>query len=421
MAGKNILISGAGIAGPTLAYFLAKIGANVTVVEKAPEILLSGQNIDIQKSARRVIDFMGLKDEVLRNNTTEKGTAFINDAGQAFATLPVQKGKAASFTSEYEILRADLSRVLCNATANAKNVSYRFGTTVEEVLVNDRETVKVKLSDGSVAKYDLLVAADGQWSKVRRQCFEESDTTVIDKGMSVVYFTVPRTAEDNDLWNIYPALKSRVVSVRPDPYNTLRACLTIMPGNDTQRKAWQSVARSDRKSKESLTQSEFSDAGWITQRLLREMPNSPDFYLQPVQQIKLAKWHKERVVCLGDAGYAPSPLTGMGTSLAILGSYLLAGELSRLKDGEHPSLALEAYERIFRKFVDDTQEIPWFVPAVAHPERPWKRWVLCLAMRSIAKIAATPWIANRFASDDQEDFKLPIYEALITTSAQRET
>ena len=403
----RVLISGAGIAGPALARCLAKVGTRVTIVEKSHAILPHGQSVDIQGSAVAAMRKMELLDEVKRSNTSEKGTRMIDSKGQPFAPFPVREGSSASFTSEYEILRGDLAAIFYKATKDHPNVDYLLGTTIAEVISNNEEAVKVKLSDGKVQNYDLLVAADGQWSKLRKQCFPPERLTVVDKGMYAVGFTIPRLPIDSDWWNVYHALGSKIIALRPDPYGTTRALFSIMPCNDTQKKAWQAASRSDRQTQEDLCRKEFVDSGWQAQRLLDAMGEAPDFYFQAVQQIRMTKWSTGRVICLGDTAYAPTPLTGMGTSLAITGAYMLAGELGKLEKDQHPSQALEAYERAFRPFVEQSQKIPSFIPGIAHPETAWKRWLLQSLLSVLSRVVAIPWVAKRAQNDD--GFALPQY------------
>lgn len=406
----RVLISGAGIAGPTLAYFLAKNGAHITIVEKNHSLLPHGQNVDIQGSAITVIKKMGLMDQLRRFNTTEKGAQFIDPKGRPFAPFPVKEGASASLTSEFEILRGDLAAILHDATKDHPNVTYLFGTTIKQVITNDDDTVKVELSHGEVQEFDLLVAADGQWSNVRKQCFLPEYVNVVPLGMYVVYWTVPRIPSDNDWWNIYMALESRLISLRPDPHGTIRAMFTHMPCNDAQAKAWLDTSKSDRKTQRELLRKEFADAGWQAQRLLDAMDQAPDVYFHVMEQIKMSKWSNSRVVCIGDAAHAPTPVAGGGTSLAIIGAYVLAGELSKLVDGEYPSKALEAYESAFRPFVEETQNIPFFVPAIAHPETAGKRWLFHSFVWVLSKVMAIPWVVNRFGDDKNVDnFSMPHY------------
>lgn len=408
----RVLISGAGVAGPTLAWFLAKAGLRITIVEKSHCLLPHGQNIDINGSALTVIKKMGLIDQIRRFNTTEKGTQFIDPRGRPFAPFPMKSGSTASPTSEFEILRGDLAAVLHEATKDHPNIDYKFNTTINKVISNNDDRVKVELSNGEVQDYALVTAADGQWSKLRKQCFPPESVNVVDKGMYAVYWTIPRLPGDNDWWNIYHALGSRVITVRPDPHGTMRACLMRMPCNDAQKRAWQEASRRGRKTQEQVVRREFEDAGWQAQRLLDTMDLAPDFYFQAVEQIKLAKWSNDRVVCLGDAAYAPSPLTGAGASLAIIGAYVLAGEMSKLKlgGGEHPAKALDAYETAFRPFVEETQSLPFFVPGIAHPETAWKRWLFQACVGAFSKAVAIPWLVKKFDHDiHDEDFSLPEY------------
>ena len=405
----HVLISGAGVAGPTLAWFLAKAGARVTVVEKSHALLPHGQNVDIQGSARAVIEKMGLMKEVRRWSTKEKGTRFVDAKGRPFAAFPLVEGSSASFTSELEILRGDLAAVLHAATKDHPNVEYRFGTTIESVVPNGEDFVGVVLDGGEVRRFDLLVAADGQWSKVRAQCFPPASIDVIDKGMYAVYWTIPRLPGDDDWWNVYLALRSRIITIRPDPHGTIRAMFTCVPRTEARKTAWREAAKGSRQTRAELLRREFSDAGWQAQRLLDSIDAAPDFYFQPIQQIKMDRWSSGRVVCLGDAAYAPSPLTGMGTSLAIDGAYVLAGELSKLAEGEHPARALDAFESAFRPFVEETQKVHFLLPGIAHPETTWSRALLEGFMRILARVVAMPCWANELDHGKAADFPLPRY------------
>lgn len=439
LTAMHVLISGAGVAGPSLAWFLAKQNIRVTLFEKAASLLPHGQNVDIQGTARTVVDRMGLTEEFLRNGTKEKGTRLIDPRGNPIAPFPIREGAHnVSATSQYEILRADLAKLLWNATKGFENVAYKFDTTIKNIVSNDETSVKVETSHGTVEEYDLLVAADGQWSKVRKLCFgegflvdddkggraaerkfkkqfnpEDKPVRVVDYNMRVAYWTIPRIPQDDDWWSIYTALPAKLLSIRPDPHGTMRVCVTCLPKGDAEkRKEWTTVARQDRQAQEALVRKEFSGTGWQSERLVREMATAPDFYLQPIQQIKMPRWYKNRVVCLGDAGYAPSPITGMGTSMAMNGAYILAGEISKLEKGEHPLRALEAYDKAYRPFVEEYQEVPPMFPELAHPRTAWQRWLFHRLLTLISRIMAIPWVVKRLGAQPQEDLKLPSYLAM---------
>lgn len=196
---------------------------------------------------------------------------------------------------------------------------------------------------------------------------------------------------------------------------------TIMPRSAAQAQRWKEASRKSRKTQSELLREEFADAGWQSQRLLDAMDAAPDFYFQVMEQIKMSSWSKERVICLGDTAYAPSPLTGMGTSLAIVGAYLLAGELSKLKTGEHPSTAFATYEEKFRPFVEESQSVPSFIPAIMHPEKAWKRWILHGVISAISRVVAIPFVARKLGDPTSvEDFPLPHYPKFDGSSCKTE-
>ena len=198
-------------------------------MEKSDAIRPYGQSIELQATALQAFKKTGLWEQVRQRHTKEKGTQFVDTHNQPFAHFPVREGLQASFTSAFEILRGDLADILYQATKDHPNVTYRFSTTVSRVLENGNDSVEVELSDGSSHSFDLLVAADGQWSRVRKQAFDPSTITTIHKGMYGAYWTIPRIPSDNDWWNIHLALDRRIMALRPDPYGTVRVYLTCMP------------------------------------------------------------------------------------------------------------------------------------------------------------------------------------------------
>jgi 2-polyprenyl-6-methoxyphenol hydroxylase-like FAD-dependent oxidoreductase len=406
----HVLISGAGIAGPTLAWFLAKAGINVTVVEKHKACLAQGQNIDVDGSALTVLKKMGVLEKVKEFNSGEIGARFIDPKGKPFAPFPLKK-RTPSPTSEHEILRGDLAMVLYNATKDLPNINYLFGVTVDQVLSNDEKSIKIKLSNGEIKEFDLTVAADGQWSKLRKNNFPSESVKVVDTDLFGAYYTIPRLADDGKWWDVYQAPGSRSVFLRPDPHGTMRACLSFMPLNETEKKLALEASRSGRKAQEKLLKKKFADAGWQTQRFLDALPQADDFYFQVMQQIRMTKWSKSRLVCIGDAAYAPTPLTGAGTDMAIVGAYVLAGELSKVKDGGNPAIACEEYEAKFRPHVEKTQKLPFFIPSIAYPASAWKIYLLQTAISLISKTVASPLVAGRFdtGADQNTGFKLPPY------------
>lgn len=428
----KVLISGVGVAGPALAFWLAKAGAHITVVEKASSLLSNGQNIDVTGSAIAIIKKMGLMDELRRLNTREKGTRFVDRTGRTVAANPITPGQTSSISSEFEILRGDLAKMLYEPTRNHPNVTYLFNTTIKEVLSNDDHSVKVALSNGDVAAYDVLVAADGQWSRIRKQNFPAEDLTVVDTNMYCVYFTMPRLPTDEDWWDVYFASGSRIVTTRPDPHGTARGMFTHMPTTPADKQAWETASapmrtgaddgddskeaeQLRRKMQRELIRRTFADAGWQAPRLLEAMSGAQDFYFQTIRQIRMARWSRNRIVLVGDAAYCPTPLTGAGATLAIEGAYVLAGELSRLGEGEHPARAFQEYDEVFRPWVQEQQVFWQWAANVAHPDTRLQVWLLYSVLWVLCKLVKMSWVVKFIGadeSDEVEDFKLPSYPKL---------
>lgn len=204
--------------------------------------------------------------------------------------------------------------------------------------------------------------------------------------------------------------------------------VVIVPINEAEEKEWKHAARADRETQNKLLAKTFKDAGWQSERLLEQFVHATrcilaltnpcrsakasDFYFQSIDQIKLSPWSKGRVVCIGDCAHAPTPLTGAGTSLAIVGAYVLAGELSVKED---PTEALQAYETMYRPFVEKIQNIPSFVPSIAHPATPFKLWIARTFLRLMALgvwLASFPAKLLPVFTPAEEDFPLPHYPAL---------
>jgi 2-polyprenyl-6-methoxyphenol hydroxylase-like FAD-dependent oxidoreductase len=162
----KVLICGGGVAGPALAYWLARIGHQVVIVECFPTLRATGAQIDLRGQGIEAVKRMGLIDAVRRKLVDEAGVSFIDAKGNVKATILANtSGKGGqSFTSEYEIMRGDLVRIFYEATKD--KVEYIFGKTVDGFTENDRGVVAY-FSDGSSDTFDLLVGADGQGSHIR--------------------------------------------------------------------------------------------------------------------------------------------------------------------------------------------------------------------------------------------------------------
>lgn len=349
---KKVLVSGASIAGPTLAFWLAKYGFDVTVVERSKSLRLGGQNLDVRGAGRAITRLMGIEDEILAANTGEIGLQFVNKNNQVEAAFP--RDGANGFTSEAEILRGDLVNILYKATK--EKVSYVFGkyiTTVDQ----DNDKVTITFSDGKTDIFDLLLAADGVRSTTRALLFGD-EPQIKFVGLYNAWYTIPKNETDTKWARWYTAPGSRVMVIRPDNHGTVRASFSFLSDNLN----YQKLSNSDQKK---ILKEKLSGAGWEEDRLMKEVEKNNDVYFDGISQVHAPRWFNGRTGMIGDAAYCPTPLTGMGTTLAIVGAYLLAGELSR---HERHEAAFAAYEERMRPFVKDIQKLPPGVPWLAHPK-----------------------------------------------------
>jgi 2-polyprenyl-6-methoxyphenol hydroxylase-like FAD-dependent oxidoreductase len=330
MAPLKILIVGGGITGPCLGYWLSKTDCEVTILERSPDLRASGQQIDIRGQGLTCMRRMGIEPQIREKLVDEQGIRFIDQKGKIKAEFGANKtgqGKQ-SFTAEYEIMRGDLVRILYGATKD--NCRYIFGQTVEDF--EQRENgVHVKFSDGKEEDFDLLVGADGQSSRTRRKML---GTTLDDDfewlGLYLCYFTVPRTEKDENFAVALNLPGRRVVATRVDNPKTMQVYLAKQV---TDRKAGlqelnDAMASGDQQKVKEVYADMFKDVGWECPRLLDGMLHSEeakDFYNQRIGQVKMSgSWTKGRVTLVGDAAYCPSPITGVGTSVGIVGAYALA-------------------------------------------------------------------------------------------------
>ncbi|GAA2555287.1 FAD-dependent monooxygenase [Winogradskya consettensis] len=350
MTGPRALISGASIAGLTTAYWLGRAGWDVEVVERSAVFRDGGQNIDIRGAAREVLAEMGLDEPVRRRSTTEQGTAVLDARGRAVARFPVEDPDG--LTAELEILRGDLARIILDALPAGVQVRYDDQITG----VRDQDShVEVTFQRGATADYELLVIAEGVRSRTRDLVFG-SAVTRRELGLNMAYGTIPRTGDDDRWWRWYSASGGRQITLRPDNAGTTRATLAFTTRG-------QNLAELPLDQARDALGEVFGDAGWQAQRVVDGFKGSDDVYMDYLTQIMMPSWAKGRVCVTGDAAWCVTPLGGGGTSLAMIGGYVLAAYLSR----EHHGAALELYERWMRPLIDDAQKLPPGTPRLFYP------------------------------------------------------
>lgn len=411
MSGLQILISGASVAGPALAFFLARAGAKVMIVEKAPSLRTGGQNVDIRGVGLNVVRRMGLEAAAIHRATQEEGVAFVDASDRRRAEFPVDRsGQHLSMTAEIEIMRGDLGQIFYDATCN--DVRYIFGNSIESMVEQDQK-VRVLFKDGLKEQFDLVIAADGLGSATRSLIFgyDKQESPIRSLGQYVAWFKIPRHENDGAWARWYNAPGRRMILLRPDPkaeasQEITRASLWIC--SDSPR--LQGYAKLGITEQKALMHDFFSDAGWEASRVLAEMDSADDFYMQEVAQVKMDEsWSRGRMAVLSDAAYCPSPISGMGTTVALVGAYILAGEIARSPTDLQAAFA--SYERLMRPFVTKAQKLIPGAPHLANPETAWGVWVMHMILSLVSWTTGLQAVLGRFAGPPVDAIVLPDYEA----------
>ena len=374
MSVQEILVSGAGIAGTAAAYWLREAGFRVTVVERAPAPRPGGQTVDLRGAGRTVVERMGLLDQIRTMTLTQRGIAWVDSSGRHRAQMPVEAFGGRGIVSDDEILRGDLAAVLHEAAR--LDVRYLFDDTIS-ALEQDSNGVLVTFEKAAPRRFDLVVGADGLHSVTRRLAFGTQPEALHPLGLLNAWFTVPAEIELDGWYLMYNAPGGRVISIRPGRLESeQKAALSV--------RSTESFERSDIDSQIDLLARHFANVGWEAARLLQAARTAPDFYLDSMGQVRLDRWSQGRVVLLGDAGYCPSPLTGLGTSLALVGAYILAGELATVAatttDDAMLQQAFDSYENRMRPYVEQGQELP---PGGADGYAPKSRFRIALGRASM--------------------------------------
>ncbi len=352
----RVLVTGASIAGPALAWGLHRAGFDVTLLERSAEQRTTGQNIDVRGVGRQVLRRMGVEERVLGNLTGEEGTRYVGADGRAYAVIPREEGRDGP-TAEVEILRGELAGILVDLVAD--EVTMRYGDFVTGVR-QDADGVDVELDSGARERYDLLLVAEGRSSRTRRLVFA-GETAYRDFGVSITYGTLERAAGDTDWWEWYTAAGGRVASIRPDNVGTMRASMSFR----SEPMGYEDLPV---ESQLAILRERFRGAGWQTGRIVEGFAARPDeFYTQRMEQVVVSTWSKGRVVLLGDAAWGSGP-TGMGTTLSLVAAHILAGELAAAP-GDH-ARAFARYESILRRYADSAQGLPPGGAKLLHPVTP---------------------------------------------------
>ncbi|OSY42771.1 MULTISPECIES: FAD-dependent monooxygenase [Pseudonocardia] len=391
----RILICGGGIAGQALAYWLGEGGHRVTVVERFPALRATGAQVDLRGQGIDAIASMGLLEAVRTELVDEPGVAFVNSRGTPRATIMANtsgQGRQ-TLTSEYEIMRGDLVRILHDLAKD--DAEYVFGIGVDRVEQDD-EKVTAHFSDGTTGEYDVLIGADGQGSRVRRAVLPDGAAEPYRQvGIHMAYWFIPRIASDRNIRDTYMVPGGRQIMRRShNPEQT--QVYFVLREESAEASA---IHRSPIEDQQRFWADRFRDAGWQVDRFIDGMRDAPFFYSQEVVQVRTGTWSKGRVVLAGDAAHCASPYSGMGVSAGLVGAYVLAGELNRHPDDL--ATAFANYDATLRPFIDEVQAS--VKPALLKLGMPRSRAAI-IAFRTATAVATTlriPELVARFSREDR--------------------
>jgi 2-polyprenyl-6-methoxyphenol hydroxylase-like FAD-dependent oxidoreductase len=357
--GRRVLVVGAGIGGDALALALGRAGWEVVVAEIAPGLRTGGQTVDLRGPSAEVMDRLGLLQECRRHLVPQAGIAWVDARGRRLAEMGVEAFGGQGFVSRDELLRTDLARVLHDATGSG--VEHRFSETVE-ALEPTADGVRVTFRRHEPETFDLVVGADGTHSRVRALTFGPEKRFRRPLGLAHAWFTLPEQASTPALdgWFLVHNAPGRlVVEARPGHPGEQEVGLSFPAETLPDRR--------DRTARDTLLRETFAGVGWRAPELLDALRSTDDLALDTYDQIHADRWHDGRVVLLGDSAWCSSPLSGLGTALALEGAYVLSGLLvAGAAAGTPVETSLARYEELVRPRTTAAQQLlPGRVPSYA--------------------------------------------------------
>lgn len=338
------LVSGAGVAGLATAWWLRYFGFDVTVVETAPALRGGGHAVDIRGAALEVVKAMGLHAALQAQRTRLRGMTLLDRDGHAVGHDDTRTFSAGRLDSpDIEIFRDTLCRILSDAAGTPSS------TLFDERITGIDDTpsgVMVALAGRPSRRVDLVVGADGVYSALRQQAFAAAPTCLHPLGGALAFYSAPNHLALTDREWMYRDAELGVV-VYPDAGGRE---LRIGAGFGAEV---DHALRHDVTAQKALARSKLAGLGGRWRPLVEAIPHADAFYFGELVQVKLPVWHTGRVVLVGDAAHCASPFSGQGTSLALVGAYVLARELSRSPHA--PGQAFARYQARMQPYVDLNQ------------------------------------------------------------------
>lgn len=371
----SVLISGAGIAGCTLAYWLARYGHFVTVVERSGAVRSSGAPVDVRGGAVQVVEQMNIAPRLREARCRVTGLILLDHAGNTSARVDLEGLWQSIDKGHIELPRGDLAKILYEATRDS--AEFIFGDSIASLADHDGAGVEVAFEHSGPRRFDLVIGADGLHSNVRRLAFGSESSFVRHAGLYVATLPLSRSIDPGyDLLMLNTP--GRCVAIHPSREIPLGVLVFWNPEN-------RGIDYSDSEQHKRIVRAAFTGIGWKVPEVLDAVDMSRDLFFDAVSRADVANWARGRVALLGDAASCVS-LFGDGTSLAICGAYALANALA-----EHPTDHHEAfrqYQANHMRLVGPRQKHLTFVASLLVPRTQWG-----LSLRNRLFSMALPLIA----------------------------
>ena len=393
MHNRTILISGAGIAGPTLAYWLLRHGFTPTIVEHAPAPRTGGYMIDFWGVGYDVAERMGLLPILHEDGYRLEEVRLLDASGKRIAGFDANLFQVASKGRFVSLLRGDLAHRIYELVDGEIETIFADSITA---LSEDAAGVTVSFEHAPPRRFDLVIGADGLHSAVRTLTFGNDARYEHDLGYYTAAFSAPGYPHRDE-----GAYVSYTVPGRQVARYALRDGRSAFFFVFAERERL-AVGHHDVTAQKAVLRDRYAGAGWECDEILRAMECADDLYFDAVAQTRMTDWSRGRVALIGDAAYCPSLLAGQGSAFAMAGAYVLAHALAE-SGGDHVA-AFREYQREFKPFIDDKQHAAarfgwWFAPR--SQASLWLRNVTTNLMR-------VPVIADRLAARSFGDrFELP--------------
>lgn len=371
----RVLISGASIAGPVLAYWLTHRGFDVTVVERAPALRKTGGHaVDLFRPALEISEQMGVLDQVTAHATGTTRMILQRPNGRPPVNVDYLKLVGVISDRHVEIMRDDLSQIYYDAGRD--HIEYVFGDQI--TAISDDGTVD--LVHAPQRRFDIVVGADGLHSGVRQLTFGPDSGHTRFLGGYLAVLSVPKSlARDGEMTSFLDAGRWAMIYTA-DHLDDARAVFLLRPDAPLE------YHHRDVDRQRALVRDAFSGIAPAVDRWLAELDSPANFYFDSITQLELASWSRGRVTLVGDAGYCPGPGVGGSTSLAVLGAYVLAGELEQA--GADYASAFAAYEAAMADPVRHSRGFARTVAKTLVPRSEFGVWALVTAGRVIDTLPA---------------------------------